>query len=74
MKNRTKQQIRIIAGLFLILLAIPQPAAAYADPGSGALIWQTIAAGLIGSLFYVRRLATRLRNLFHSEKSPTKHS
>ncbi|HEY3175043.1 MAG TPA: hypothetical protein VGK94_04700 [Candidatus Polarisedimenticolia bacterium] len=28
----------------------------YIDPGSGALIWQTLVAGVIGLLFYLRRL------------------
>jgi hypothetical protein len=27
----------------------------YADPGSGALIWQLLVAGFIGSMFYLRR-------------------
>jgi hypothetical protein len=27
----------------------------YADPGSGALLWQILAAGFVGALFYARR-------------------
>ncbi len=30
----------------------------YADPGSGALLWQLIGSFFIGLLFYVRRIAT----------------
>ncbi len=31
-------------------------AAAYTDPGSGALLWQLLVAGFFGSLFYLRKL------------------
>lgn len=29
----------------------------YADPGSGALLWQLVGSFFIGLLFYVRRFA-----------------
>jgi hypothetical protein len=32
------------------------PLYAYADPGSGLLIWQMLLAGVAGALFYLRRL------------------
>lgn len=32
-------------------------AAFYADPGSGALLWQLIASFFIGLMFYIRRIA-----------------
>lgn len=41
----------------MVLLAIPAEARAYTDPGTGALIWQMVAAGLIGVMFYFRRFA-----------------
>jgi hypothetical protein len=47
----------LCATLVLLLVAGEQPARAYADPGSGALIWQGIAAGLVGLMFYFRRFA-----------------
>jgi hypothetical protein len=31
-------------------------AAAYTDPGAGALLWQLLVAGFFGSLFYLRKL------------------
>jgi hypothetical protein len=55
---------RMLAGFFglvLLLLAIPQPAAAYVDPGSGALIWQIAAAAVFGSLFRMRRIVSWIR-------------
>jgi hypothetical protein len=42
-------------GLFLFFGSCAE-AAAYTDPGSGALLWQLLAAGFFGSLFYLRRL------------------
>lgn len=44
------------ATLALILLALETPLAAYSDPGSGVLLWQMLAAGVVGSLFYLRKL------------------
>jgi hypothetical protein len=38
-----------------LLVACEVRADAYTDPGSGALIWQMLAAGFVGLLFYVRR-------------------
>jgi hypothetical protein len=37
-------------------LAIVNPLFIYADPGSGALIWQLLVAAFIGSMFYFRRI------------------
>jgi hypothetical protein len=34
---------------------------AYADPGSGLLIWQGLLAAFFGSLFYLRRILRRLK-------------
>jgi hypothetical protein len=45
----------------LALLATPRKASAYVDPGSGAMLWQMLAAGFIGTLFYMRRFAAFTR-------------
>lgn len=34
---------------------------AYIDPGVGTLIWQSVAAAFIGSMFYVRRFLGKFR-------------
>ena len=47
--------------LAMLLMAMPQPAHAYVDPGSGAMLWQILAAAVIGSLFYVRKGFTWVR-------------
>ena len=56
--------------LGFLLLAAPRPAHAYVDPGSGAMLWQVLAAAVIGSLFYVRRVFTWVRDHlgFHSTR------
>ena len=33
----------------------------YVDPGSGALLWQILVAGVIGLLFHLRRLTSWLK-------------
>ena len=54
---------QIHAGLVLVMLgiAVEQPAAAYTDPGSGALILQMIAASVVGGLFYFRKIIAFFR-------------
>jgi hypothetical protein len=43
------------------LIAAEQPARAYTDPGTGALIWQIVAASFIGVMFYLRKFMSRFR-------------
>ena len=50
--------------MVLLILATPRRAHAYVDPGSGAMIWQLAVAGIIGSVFYVRRIAGWIRGRF----------
>src|SRR5438132_13353562 len=47
--------------LALFTMATPQKANAYVDPGTGSMLWQVAAATMIGSLFYVRRVAGWIR-------------
>ncbi|MGH9582208.1 MAG: hypothetical protein ACRD4O_04665 [Bryobacteraceae bacterium] len=35
---------------------------AYIDPGTGALIWQSIAAAFIGATFYLRRIIAKVKS------------
>ena len=51
----SKNSYQRFISLLLLLLAVPQVASAYVDPGSGAMLWQIAAAAVIGSLFYVKR-------------------
>ena len=42
--------------MFLFSFATETPAHAYTDPGSGALIWQLLAASLLAIPFYFRKV------------------
>lgn len=59
-KNSAKQLLNIpLRAIFLIALAMfatEREARAYTDPGTGALIWQMMVAGLVGVGFYFRRI------------------
>jgi hypothetical protein len=50
--------------VLLLIMAVPRPASAYVDPGSGAMLWQLAAASIIGALFYIRRIVTWLHRHF----------
>ena len=45
---------------------------AYTDPGTGALIWQLLAATGIGFIFYFKRYLRWISKLFKKEKKPKK--
>lgn len=47
----------------LLLLSLPGNAKAYTDPGSGILLWQSIAAILLSLLFYLHRFKVWLFTL-----------
>lgn len=59
--DKRKQIPGIILALFILSLASEQRLMAYADPGSGAMFVQIILAGIIGGVFRIRSLFTRLR-------------
>lgn len=54
----TKPAVLLIVAAF----ASETEACGYTDPGSGALIWQLLVAGFVGSMFYVRRILSWLRD------------
>jgi len=39
---------------------------AYIDPGLGALIWQSVVAGIVGFLFYVKKSRRWIVNVFRN--------
>jgi len=42
---------------------------AYADPGTGMLVWQVIAAFAVGSAFYFRTFFKKIISLFKKTKN-----
>lgn len=59
---------------FLILLAVPQIASAYVDPGSGAMLWQILAATFLGLLFYVRKIMAAISRVLRNSSKPITES
>jgi len=55
----------LIAGLILVLCATEQPAKAYADPGSAALLWQLFFAALVSIGFQFRKLRMWFTGRWH---------
>jgi hypothetical protein len=49
--------------LLVLLLCVTVPLFGYTDPGSGAMVWQVLMAGLVGGLFYVRRIIKSIRGM-----------
>jgi hypothetical protein len=47
----------------ILTLACSPAAFGYADPGSGALLWQILAASFIGAGFYFRRFLNWIRRI-----------
>lgn len=46
----------LAAGVVLALCVVGQPAKAYADPGSGAVLWQLFFASIVSVGFHFRKL------------------
>ena len=61
-KQFLSPQLRAMFLLALAMFATQREARAYTDPGSGALIWQMLVAGLVGVSFYFRRLTAWFKN------------
>ena len=45
--------------LLLMVAAFPTAAYGYADPGTGALLYQAFYAIALGGIFYLRRIITK---------------
>jgi hypothetical protein len=53
---------RIVFLVALAMFATEREACAYTDPGTGALLWQMMVAGLVGVGFYFRRITSWFKN------------
>jgi len=65
-KSRTLKAVltvsQSVAGLMLALCMTEQPAKAYADPGSGAMLWQLFFASVVSIGFNFRKIRVWLIN------------
>jgi hypothetical protein len=61
-KSFLNNSLRTIFLLALATFATEREASAYTDPGTGALIWQMMVAGIVGVGFYFRRITGWFRN------------
>lgn len=46
--------------VFPLMLATPAKASAYADPGTGAFVYQAAYAAFLGGTYYLRKLLDRI--------------
>ena len=61
--NQPKRNYKIIGAAALLLpliLATPSRAYGYADPGTGAFIYQAAYAAFLGGTFYLRKFLNRI--------------
>lgn len=63
-RSNARPILRLLALAAAGVVLFERDAHAYADPGSGALLWQAMLAVFFSSLFYVRRFI----NWFNSRK------
>ncbi|MBX9600513.1 MAG: hypothetical protein K2X35_05905 [Bryobacteraceae bacterium] len=57
---QSQSQPPVMALLLMLLLFTADSALGYADPGSGALIYQALVAAFLGASFYFRRFFEKL--------------
>ena len=70
------QERLIMTSSMLSAAAISRCVCAYIDPGTGALIFQMIIAGLLGGLFAIKLFWSNIKNfvkkLFSPKQNPQK--
>lgn len=52
----TSVLLNLVAGIVLVFCLSEQPAKAYADPGSGAVLWQLFFASIVSIGFHFRKV------------------
>ena len=55
------RKFAFLLSLLALVMAVPQRASAYVDPGTGSMLWQLAAAAIFGALFRLKRIAAWLR-------------
>jgi hypothetical protein len=61
--NRITVRFKLMPIILLVFLLIcaEAPLKAYADPGSGLLLWQIVAAVFLGGFYQARKVFSRIR-------------
>ena len=62
MSQRRGNNVGVVCLFVGLMMATAPQAQAYTDPGSGALLLQTLGAAFVGLLFYFRRITAWLGN------------
>ncbi len=64
MRHHKTPSLLLVANLSLLvlplLLATPSKALGYADPGTGAFVYQAAYAAFLGGTFYLRKFLNRI--------------
>ncbi|NLD80981.1 MAG: hypothetical protein GX642_07435 [Smithella sp.] len=55
--------------VFCLILLVPDISYAYLDPGTGSMMLQALAAGIIGLGIFWRRIINGIKRLFRKNKS-----
>jgi hypothetical protein len=58
-------------GIALVFCVTEQPAKAYADPGSGAILWQLFFASIVSIGFHFRKLRLWVTTRWPRRRDPT---
>ena len=56
--SRFRNAVKVLFLVAVAMFATEREVRAYADPGSGALIWQMLAGVFVGIGFYFRRITS----------------
>lgn len=64
----THAVVRLLAVNLISLIFVERPLQAYADPGSGLLMWQLLGAVVIGAGYQVRRMIQKVRHFALNQK------
>jgi hypothetical protein len=59
--NIVRLKLMPVIILIFLLICAESPLKAYADPGSGLLLWQIVAAVFLGGFYQARKVLSRIR-------------
>jgi hypothetical protein len=62
-------KIKVLLIVGLLFFIIPQPVAAYLDPGVGSMVWQMIVVALLSVAFTLKIYWLKLKSFFTRSKT-----